>query len=122
MTNVIPKISFSEGETFRVDAMLVDEDGFPLDLSDLSGLTIEWGISVTSAASPPPALLVSNTTGHITVDGDPIGGRVNVRVNPADHTAIIAGDWFHQCRTVRTDGTTIEQFEGPFLATQSIFV
>jgi hypothetical protein len=120
MTKFLDVHNFSEGETFAIDATLVDRDGLPLNIA--VDVEVEWGVSPLLESPAPPVLLVNRTSGHVLVDGAPIEGKIKIRVNPDDHAMISAGDWVHQCRAILADGDTIEQFSGPLYITQSIFV
>lgn len=120
MTKFLDVHSFSEGETFAIDATLVDRGGLPLNLT--VDVEVEWGVAPLLQSPAPPVLLVNRASGHVIVDGVPADGKIKIRVNPDDHAMISAGDWVHQCRAILADGDTIEQFSGPLDITQSIFV
>lgn len=110
-------ISFSEGETWIIDATFTDSDGEALDLT---GASIAWSV----ATRPGQAAIVSATTGNglIVVDDDPTTGLATITVPYASHSAATPKIYIHECRVTLATGEVTVQFDGRLTVRDSIFV
>lgn len=115
MSTEIATITFSEAETWVINATFHNADDSPLDLTGVTD--IEWGVALDYIE---PRLLTALIGSGITVLS-PANGTAIISLSPSAHAAIPAGEYVHECLVTLPSGIVTRQFFGKLTITSSMF-
>jgi hypothetical protein len=107
-------ISFSIGETWRIELTAHDSCGAVLNIT---GAEVEWRLALDGTVLD--TLTVGN--GVTIVDGP--AGIAMITFTPADQAALelLPAFYQHECQVILPDGTRTDQFAGVLEAKPSLF-
>lgn len=103
--NAHDTLEFVAGDTWEIDALMLDADGNPFDLT---GAGIVWTLNDTRGRVN---YLTRSVGSGVTITDAP-GGRCTISVSPALSAAIIPGTYRDQCRVTAAGGSVSVEWQG----------